>query len=82
MVLRVGETRCAALMCLCFLSGLCGCPDKESRRHDEPHELGVCHSREERGKALLACPSPVSAPRALVPSPWQGAVRWEGTRVG
>lgn len=41
-----------ALMCFCgcFLSGFRGCPNKKSRWHDEPHELGVRHSRKERGK--------------------------------
>lgn len=33
-----------------FLAGVRGCPHKKPRRHNEPHELGVRHSREEGGK--------------------------------
>lgn len=84
-VLRAGELGFVALMCLCacLLSGLCGRPDKESRRHDEPHELGVRHSGEERGKrgfsyrscSYLRPACPMSAPQALAPSPWGGRGR-------
>lgn len=38
-----------------IFSGFCSSSNKESRRHNESHELGVCYSREERGKVLGSC---------------------------
>lgn len=49
-VLGALEWDALALITFLWFSGFCGCPNKKSRRHDEPYELGVRHSRKKRGK--------------------------------